>query len=58
MTDIQQENRKAAFIFVGDVYAHHIEWLGSVSSTDHHGVVAYDFSNLSGCVQLINGPNT
>ena len=36
--------------------AHHEEWLGSVSGTGRHGVVVYDFSKISGCVQLINGP--
>ena len=56
MIDIQQEDIKADFIFIGDLNAHHQEWLGSVSGTDCHGVAAYDFSNLSGYVQLFNGP--
>ena len=34
----------------------HQEWLDSVSGTYQHVVAAYDFSNFSGCVQLINGP--
>ena len=58
MSNIQREDRKIDFIFVGDLNVHHRDWLGSVSGTDRHGVAAYDFSNLSGCVQLINGPNT
>ena len=49
-------DRKAAFIFVGDLNAHHQEWLGSVSGTDRHSVAAYDFLNLSGCVQFTNEP--
>ena len=54
MSDIQQVDRKAALIFVGDLNAHYQEWFGSVSGTDRHGAV-YDFSNLFGCIQLING---
>ena len=46
MSDIQQEDKKTAFIFVGDLNAHHQEWIGSVIGTDRHGVAAYDFSNL------------
>ena len=42
--------------FVGDANAHHSEWLESVSPTDRHGRDAHDFSNLSGCEQLVRGP--
>ncbi|KAK3894304.1 hypothetical protein Pcinc_001927 [Petrolisthes cinctipes] len=47
---------KSSFIFVGDVNAHHQEWLNSVSPTNRHGHAALDFTNLSGCEQLITGP--
>ena len=55
MSMIQESDRKSAFIFVGDFNAHHKEWLGSVSPTDMYGRAALDFSNLSGCDQLIVG---
>ena len=56
MSDIQEQDRKSSFIFVGDLNAHHQEWLNSTSATDRHGIAALDFANLSGCVQLINEP--
>ena len=56
MNNIQQEHRKAVFILVGNLNEHHQEWLGLVSGTDRYGVAANDFSNFSGCIQLINGP--
>ena len=46
MNDIQQEDREAAFIFVGDLNAHHQEWLSLANGTDRHDVATYDFSNL------------
>ena len=39
-------DRNLSFIFVGDLNAHHKEWLKSVSPTDCHGIVAFDFANL------------
>ena len=56
MAEIQNVDRKAAFIFVGDLNAHHKEWLNSVSNTDQSGHAAFDFSSLSGCEQLVNSP--
>lgn len=53
MAVIQGNDRKAAFLFVGDFNAHHREWLNSVSPTDCHGRRALDFSTESGCDQLI-----
>ena len=35
-------------VFVGDVNAHHEEWLVS-SMTTLHGRAALDFASLSGC---------
>ena len=43
-------------VFVGDINAHHSEWLESVSPTDRHGRDALDFCNLSGCEQLVSSP--
>ena len=56
MSDIQELDRKSSFIFVGDLNAHHQKWLKSVSSTDCHGIAAFDIANLSGCTQLIKKP--
>ena len=56
MASIQSVDIKASFIFVGDLNAHHQEWLGSISPTNRNGLAALDFSNLSGCEQLIRGP--
>ena len=55
MSNIQECDRKSCFVFVGDLNAHHREWLSS-NSTDRHGVAALDFANLSDCVQLIDVP--
>ncbi len=52
---IQDQDRKAAFVSVGDYNAHHREWLESVSPTDSHDRAALDFANISGCSQLV-GP--
>ena len=56
MAAIQGNDRKAAFLFVGDFNAHHREWLNSVSPTDRHGQSAIDFATESGCDQLIHRP--
>ena len=56
MSSIQENDRKAAFLFVGDFNAHHREWLNSVSPTNHHGISALDFATESGCEQLIHRP--
>ncbi len=53
---IQDDDRKAVIVFVGDFNAHHREWLESVSPTDFHGRTAPDFANVSGCSQLVAGP--
>ena len=41
--------------FVGDLNGHHQEWLGS-TTTNRHGVAAFDFATVSGCDQLVVGP--
>ena len=55
MASIQSIDRKAAFIFVGDMNGHHRDWLGS-ARTDSHGTAALDFSTVSSCEQLVTGP--
>ena len=45
----------ASFLFSGDLNSHHLEWLGS-TTTNRHGVAAFDFSTVSGCDQLVVGP--
>ena len=56
MARVQSVNDKAVFVFVGDANAYHSEWLESVSPTDQHGRDTLDFSNLSGCEQLVHCP--
>ena len=56
MSDIQELDRKLSFIIVGNLNAHHQEWLKSVSPTDHHGIAVFEFTNLSGCIQLTKEP--
>ena len=34
---------------------HHQEWLGS-TTTNRHGVAAFDFATVSSCDQLVVGP--
>ena len=53
MASIQADDRKSAFLFMGDFNAHHRVWLNSVSPTNCHGLRAQDFSTESGCSQLI-----
>ena len=39
---------------VGDLNGHHLEWLGS-TTTNCHGVAAFDFVTVPGCDQLVAG---
>jgi hypothetical protein len=55
MAAIQAEDVKASFLFMGDLNAHHQNWLGSMT-TNRHGVAALDFSTVAGCDQLVIGP--
>ena len=56
MAAIQSCDKKASFIFVGDLNAHHVDWLNSVSPTNSHGQAAWDFASASGCTQLVSQP--
>ena len=55
MAAVQAEDVRASFLFVGDLNGHHQEWLGS-TTTNGHGVAAFDFATVSGCDQLVVGP--
>ena len=55
MAAVQAEDVCASFLFVGDLNVHHQEWLGS-TTTNRHGVAAFDFATVSGCNQLVVGP--
>ena len=49
MAALQAEDVRASFLFVGDLNGHNQEWLGS-TMTNSHGVAAFDFATVSGCV--------
>ena len=51
----QTEDIRASLLFVGDLNGHHQEWLGS-TTTNRHGVAAFDFATVSGCDRLVVGP--
>ena len=55
MAFVQAEDVRASFLFVGDLNGHHRELLGS-TTTNRHGVAAFDFATVSGCDQLVVGP--
>ena len=52
---VQAEDVRASFLFVGELNGHHQESLGS-TTMNHHGVVAFDFTIVSGCDQLVVSP--
>ena len=54
MAAVQAEDVRAWFLFVGDLNGHNQEWLGS-TTTNRHGVAAFDFATVSICVQLVVG---
>ena len=55
MAAVQTDHIRASFLFVGDLNGHHHEWLGS-TTTNRHGLAAFDFATVSGCDQLVVGP--
>ena len=55
MAAVQAEDVHAFFLFVCDFIGHHREWLGS-TTTNRHGVGAFDFATVSGCEQFFGGP--
>ena len=48
---VQAEDVRASFRFVGDLNGHHQELLGS-TTTNCHGVAAFDFATVSGCDKI------
>ena len=52
---VQIEDIRASFLFVGDLNGHHQEWLGC-TTTNRHGVAAFDLATVSSCYQLVVGP--
>ena len=52
MAAVQAEDMRVSFQFVGDLNGHRQEWLGS-TTTNRHGVTAFDFASVSGCDQLV-----
>ena len=52
---VQAEDVHASFLFAGDLNGHHQEWLGS-TTTNRHGVAAFDFATVSCRDQLVVGP--
>ena len=53
MAAVQAEDIRASFLFVGDLNGHHQEWLGS-TTTNRHGVAAFDFATVSDCDYLLS----
>ena len=49
---LQVKDVSTSFLFVGDLNGQHQEWLGS-TTTNRHGVAAFDFATVSGCDQLV-----
>ena len=54
MAAVQAEDVRASFVFVGDLNSHHQEWLGS-TTTNRHGVAAFEYATVSGCDKLVVG---
>ena len=52
---VQTEDIRDSFLFVGDLNGHHQVWLGS-TTTNRHGVAAFDFGTVSGFDQLVVSP--
>ena len=54
MAAVQAEDICASFLFVEDLNGHQQEWLGS-TTTNSHGVAAFDFATVSGYDQFVVG---
>ena len=52
MAAVQAEDVRVSFLSIGDLNFHHQERLGS-TTTNCHGVAAFDFATVSGCDQLV-----
>lgn len=56
MAAIQENDKKALFLFAGEFNDHHTEQLNSVSPIDCQGLRALDFFSRSRCDQIIHSP--
>ena len=52
---MQAEDGRASFLFVCDLNGHNQEWLGS-TTTNRHGVAAFDYATVFFCNLLVVGP--
>ena len=52
MAAVRAEDVCASFLFGGDLNCHHQERLDS-TTTNRHGVAAFDFATVSGCDQFV-----
>ena len=55
MAAMQTEDIRGSILCVGYLNGDLQEWLGS-TTTNRHGVAAFDFATVSGCHQLVVGP--
>ena len=55
MAAVQGEDVRVSLMSVSNLNGHHQEWLGS-TTTNRHGVSAFDFATVSGCDELVVGP--
>ena len=55
MAAVQTGDIRASFLFVDALNGYHQEWLCS-TTTNRHGVSAFDFATVSGYDQLVVGP--
>ena len=54
MAVVQTEDVRVSFLFVCNLNGHHPQWLGS-TTTNRHGIAAFDSATVSGCDQLVVG---
>ena len=54
MAAVQAEDVRVSFLFAGNLNGHHQEWLDS-TTTNRHGVAAFDFVIVFGFDQLVVG---
>ena len=54
MAAVQAKDVHASFLFVVDLNGHHQEWL-RFTTTNRHGVAAFDFATVSDFDQLVVG---
>ena len=55
LVSVHSEDIRASSLFVGDLNGDHPEWMSS-TTTNRHGVAAFDFATVCGCDQLVVGP--